>query len=138
MTRREKEEVMQEALAARQARPPYAGPSDSDGVLERGRVRLDRVRHRAYVDAKEVLLSPVMFRLLECLVERSGQTLSPAQLLELVPQVKDSSCELTIVSHMRHLRRRLRCPELIQTVRRGGYCYRSGEGCPPIDGLAGA
>src|SRR5690348_15249983 len=43
------------------------GANDPSAVVEHLGVRIDRVRHRAYVSDKELPLTPTEFRLLECL-----------------------------------------------------------------------
>lgn len=51
--------------------------------VDDGSVRIDFVRHQAYLDGEEVLLTPTEYRLLTAFVRRSGEVLSADKLLEL-------------------------------------------------------
>src|SRR5438128_2956598 len=44
--------------------------ADSADVVEHAGVRIDRLRHQAYVEGKEMALTPTEFRLLECMLRQ--------------------------------------------------------------------
>src|SRR5216683_8057312 len=46
----------------------FDGATDPVDVIEYLTVRIDRVRHRAYVEGRELDLTPTEFRLLECML----------------------------------------------------------------------
>src|SRR4029079_18723272 len=58
--------VLQQRIKALGRR--FDNVSDLAEVIEHDVVRIDRVRHRAYVDDRELDLTPTEFRLLECLL----------------------------------------------------------------------
>ena len=49
------------------------GGGDAGSIVEHLGVRIDRVRHRAFVGAEELPLTPTEFRLLECLLRQPGR-----------------------------------------------------------------
>src|SRR6266404_5748305 len=49
---------------------------ESGDVIEHLGVRIDRVRHKASVDGRDLDLTPTEFRLLECLVRQPGRAFS--------------------------------------------------------------
>src|SRR5271166_5483762 len=57
--------VLQQRIKALQRR--VEGTADPSEVIEHLNLRIDRVRHRAYIDDRELDLTPTEFRLLECL-----------------------------------------------------------------------
>ena len=63
--------VLMQRIKALQRRVDGGGePVD---VVEHLGVRIDRVRHRAFVDGRELDLTPTEFRLLECLLRQPGR-----------------------------------------------------------------
>src|SRR5438477_1162870 len=90
-------------------------------------VRVDRVRHRAYVREKELDLTPTEFRLLECLVRQPGRAFSRHQLMDAAIGEGAIVLERTIDVHVKTLRRKLgKAADLIETVRGVGYRFREG------------
>ena len=68
--------VLLQRIKAMQRRFDAAGePLD---LIEHLNVRIDRVRHRAYADGRELDLTPTEFRLLECLLRQPGRAFTRA------------------------------------------------------------
>src|ERR1700722_4130840 len=60
----------------------FAGGTEPVDVVEYLRVRIDRVRHRAFADDRELDLTPTEFRLLECMLRQPGRAFTRHQLME--------------------------------------------------------
>ena len=118
--------VLLQRIKAIQRRFDAAGePVD---VIEHLSVRIDRVRHRAYVEGRELDLTPTEFRLLECLVRQPGRAFTRHQLMDAAIGDGAIVLERTIDVHIKTLRRKLGTMDLIETVRGVGYRFReSGE-----------
>jgi two-component system phosphate regulon response regulator PhoB len=99
------------------------GPDPAD-VIEHLGIRIDRVRHRAYVEGRELDLTPTEFRLLECLVRQPGRAFSRHQLMDAAIGEGAIVLERTIDVHVKTLRRKLGEADLIETVRGLGYRFR--------------
>jgi two-component system phosphate regulon response regulator PhoB len=97
--------------------------AESTELVEHLGVRIDRVRHRAYVRDREVDLTPTEFRLLECLLRQPGRAFTRAQLMDAAIGEGAVVLERTIDVHIKTLRRKLGEPDLIQTVRGVGYRF---------------
>ena len=101
-----------------------AGGEPAD-VVEHLGVRIDRVRHRAYVEGKELDLTPTEFRLLESLLRQPGRAFTRAQLMDAAIGEGAIVLERTIDVHVKSLRRKLGpAGEYIETVRGVGYRFR--------------
>jgi DNA-binding response OmpR family regulator len=92
-------------------------------VLEINGVRLDLYRHRAFLDGRELFLTPTEFRVLECLLRAEGRPCTQAELASAALKIQHG-CAERVVCHVKELRRKLR-PDLIETIYRGGYRFRS-------------
>jgi two-component system phosphate regulon response regulator PhoB len=100
-------------------------------VVEHLGVRVDRLRHLAFVDDQPIDLTPTEFRLLECLVRQPGRAFTRAQLMDAAIGELAVRQERTIDVHVKTLRRKLGAAgEYIQTVRGVGYRFREGDGPP--------
>ena len=102
---------------------------DADGektdVVDHLNVRIDRVRHRAYVEGKELDLTPTEFRLLESLLRQPGRAFTRSQLMDAAIGEGAVVLERTIDVHVKSLRRKLgEAGEYIETVRGVGYRFR--------------
>ena len=53
-------------------------------VVEHRGLRIDRVRHRAFEQDRELQLTPTEFRLLECLLRHPGRTFTRSELVSFV------------------------------------------------------
>jgi two-component system phosphate regulon response regulator PhoB len=100
------------------------GGSDASDVIEHLGVRIDRVRHRAYSDGRELELTPTEFKLLECLLRQPGRAFSRHQLMDAAIGERTLVLERTIDVHVKTLRRKLGAANLIETVRGVGYRFR--------------
>ena len=67
--------VLMQRIKALQRR--REGSNDPSAVVEHLGVRIDRLRHRAFVGDTELTLTPTEFRLLECLLRQPGRAFSP-------------------------------------------------------------
>jgi two-component system phosphate regulon response regulator PhoB len=104
------------------------GSSDPIDLVEHLNVKIDRLRHRAYVDGKELDLTPTEFRLLECLLRQPGRAFSRHQLMDAAIGEGAIVLERTIDVHIKTLRRKLGSNDLIETVRGLGYRFREAQG----------
>ena len=93
-------------------------------VIEHLGVRIDRVRHRAFFQGRELDLTPTEFRLLECLVRQPGRAFTRHQLMDAAIGEGAVVLERTIDVHVKTLRRKLGDTDLIETVRGVGYRFR--------------
>jgi len=100
-----------------------AGAEPAD-VIEHLDVRIDRVRHRAYAEGRELDLTPTEFRLLECLLRQPGRAFTRHQLMDAAIGEGAIVLERTIDVHIKTLRRKLGTADLIETVRGVGYRFR--------------
>ena len=94
-------------------------------VVDHLNVRIDRLRHRAYVEGKELDLTPTEFRLLESLLRQPGRAFARSQLMDAAIGEGAIVLERTIDVHVKSLRRKLGpAGEYIETVRGVGYRFR--------------
>ena len=101
------------------------GGPDMGDVVEHAGVRVDRVRHQAYVHGRELELTPTEFRLLECLVRQHGRAFTRGQLMDAAIGEGAIVLERTIDVHIKSLRRKLGAEgEVIETIRGVGYRFR--------------
>jgi two-component system, OmpR family, phosphate regulon response regulator PhoB len=101
------------------------GGADSSDVVEHLGVKIDRVRHQAWVDGEQLDLTPTEFRLLECLLRQPGRAFSRPQLMDAAIGEGAVVLERTIDVHIKTLRRKLgRASDFIETVRGVGYRFR--------------
>jgi len=114
--------VLLQRIKALQRR--FDGGTDPVDVVEYLNVRIDRVRHRAYVENRELELTPTEFRLLECMVRQPGRAFTRHQLMDAAIGEGAIVLERTIDVHIKTLRRKLEADDLIETVRGVGYRFR--------------
>jgi len=102
--------------------------ADAGDAIEHLGVRIDRVRHRASVDGKQLDLTPTEFRLLECLLRQPGRAFSRPQLMDVAIGEGAIVLERTIDVHIKTLRKKLGAKvDYIETVRGVGYRFRERE-----------
>jgi two-component system phosphate regulon response regulator PhoB len=108
------------ALQRRKSQPNEPATPDLT-ILERGPIRIDQVRHRAFLENKEMDLTPTEFRLLLCMLSQPGRAFTRRQLMEA--SIGDGAIvlERTIDVHIKTLRRKLEDDALVETVRGVGY-----------------
>jgi two-component system, OmpR family, phosphate regulon response regulator PhoB len=115
--------VLMQRIKALQRRVSSA-PETAD-VVEHLGIRIDRVRHRASVENRELDLTPTEFRLLECLLRQPGRAFTRSQLMDSAIGEGAVVLERTIDVHVKSLRRKLGpASEVIETVRGVGYRLR--------------
>ena len=115
--------VLIQRIKALQRRHEAAG--DTADTVEHMGVRIDRIRHQAYVHNQEVELTPTEFRLLECLLRQPGRAFARSQLMDAAIGEGALVLERTIDVHVKTLRRKLGpASDLIETVRGLGYRFR--------------
>jgi len=115
--------VLVQRIKALQRR--HEAASDTADVVEHLGVRIDRLRHQAYVEGQELDLTPTEFRLLECLLRQPGRAFARSQLMDAAIGEGALVLERTIDVHIKTLRRKLGpAGELIETVRGLGYRFR--------------
>jgi two-component system phosphate regulon response regulator PhoB len=100
------------------------GVADPVDVVEHLGIRIDRVRHRAHAEGRELDLTPTEFRLLECLCRQPGRAFTRHQLMESAIGEGAIVLERTIDVHIKTLRKKLGTSDLIETVRGVGYRLR--------------
>ncbi|MCK4515084.1 MAG: response regulator transcription factor, partial [Spirochaetaceae bacterium] len=103
------------------------GVHAADRPVIAGPIRVDRQSLRVFKNDTELFLTPIELRLLLCLAENAGVTLTRGVMIEQVwGRNYILEDERTVDVHIRHLREKVEDdpsrPELIQTVR--GYGYR--------------
>ena len=114
--------VLMQRIKALQRR--REGSNDPSTVVEHLGVRIDRLRHRAFVNDKELNLTPTEFRLLECLLRQPGRAFSRHQLMDAAIGEGQIVLERTIDVHIKTLRKKIGDSDLIETVRGVGYRFR--------------
>jgi DNA-binding response OmpR family regulator len=90
-------------------------------VLSVGEIVLRRDSHEVTVSGEEVELTSKEFDLLACFLEHRGIVLSRERLLDIVWGLSYPGGTRTVDMHVAQLRRKLRAPETIRTVRGAGY-----------------
>jgi two-component system phosphate regulon response regulator PhoB len=114
--------VLMQRIKALQRR--VEGGNDPVDVIDHLGVKIDRVRHRAYAEERELDLTPTEFRLLECMLRQPGRAFTRHQLMDAAIGEGAIVLERTIDVHIKTLRRKLGAGELIETVRGVGYRFR--------------
>jgi two-component system, OmpR family, phosphate regulon response regulator PhoB len=114
--------VLLQRIKALQRR--FVGGTEPTDIIEYLNVRIDRVRHRAFSDDRELDLTPTEFRLLECMLRQPGRAFTRHQLMDAAIGEGAIVLERTIDVHIKTLRRKLGTVELIETVRGVGYRFR--------------
>ena len=118
--------VLLQRIKALQRR--HDGGGDPGDVIEHLGVRIDRLRHRAFVEGRELDLTPTEFRLLECMLRQPGRAFTRHQLMDAAIGEGAIVLERTIDVHIKTLRKKLGDADLIETVRGVGYRFRESHG----------
>jgi two-component system, OmpR family, phosphate regulon response regulator PhoB len=101
-----------------------AAPERVADTLSAGDIMLDRAAHRVSRGARDVMIGPTEYRLLEVMLENAGRVLSRSQLLDRVWGTTAEIDERTIDVHIGRLRKVLvrgKEADPIRTVRGTGY-----------------
>lgn len=87
-------------------------------------IKIDRLKHRVYVDERLIDLTPSEFRLLETLMRQPGRAFDRTELIDTALGADTLVLERTIDVHVRALRKKLgRFADRIETVRGIGYRF---------------
>jgi two-component system phosphate regulon response regulator PhoB len=114
--------VLIQKIKALQRRLENGG--ESVDVIEYMGLKIDRSRHRAFAEDKELDLTPTEFRLLEVLLRQPGRAFSRHQLMDAAIGEGAIVLERTIDVHIKTLRKKLGETDRIETVRGVGYRLR--------------
>ncbi len=91
-----------------------------------GRLRLDPTAHRCFVDADEVVLTALEFRLLATFLARRGRVQSRDTLLSDVWGIQADITTRTVDTHVKRLREKLGSAGVyVETLRGVGYRFRA-------------
>jgi two-component system phosphate regulon response regulator PhoB len=113
-------------LRRAKATRPTPAPS---GEQNFERLRVDAEAHQVWVDANEVSLTALEFRLLHTLLSRRGRVQTRSQLLEDVWGVHADVTTRTVDTHVKRLREKLgEAGIYVETIRGVGYRFRSKNG----------
>jgi two-component system, OmpR family, response regulator len=107
------------------------GQRERPSVLEAGDLRLDPATQRVWRGRTEISLSPKELALLELFLRRPGEVISRYELLGHAWDMSYDNRSNVITVHIRHLREKIDRPfgrRAIETVRGGGYRFRSDGG----------
>jgi two-component system phosphate regulon response regulator PhoB len=98
--------------------------SESDTINTQG-LLIDRRRHRAAIDRRQLDLTPTEFRLLWTLASKPGFVMARGQLTDSCAGTNGIVQERTVDAHVKSIRRKLgERAELVETVRGVGYRFR--------------
>ena len=99
-------------------------PKEEQAILEHGALRIDRERHRCWVEGEPIALTAKEFRLLSSLMNRAGRVMTRESLLDDVWGSDITVTTRTIDTHLKRLREKLgSAGDLIETVRGVGYRF---------------
>lgn len=106
-----------------------AGDSEEEeDVLERGKLRLDSIRHACFWDGQEVTLTVTEFMLLHALAYRPGHVKSRDQLMDAAYDDNIYVDDRTIDSHIKRLRKKIKAVDAdfsaIETLYGVGYRFK--------------
>ena len=97
-------------------------------IIGRGDLVIDISKHRVLVKDKEVEFTPLEFKLLVTLIERTGRVQSRDRLLSDVWDMNADIYTRTVDTHIKRLREKLgKTGDLIETVRGLGYRFKEEE-----------
>lgn len=104
------------------------GPTE----VKHGELRVDFLKHQAFLASKPLNLTPIEFRLLAVLVREPGRVFSRAQLIDKVLGYDFEGFDRTVDVHILNLRRKVEPdpnhPSYIKTVYGAGYKFAEGAG----------
>lgn len=103
----------------------------SSAILTVGKLVVDKSRPKVTVNAKEVQLTAMEFKLLVLLMERRGRMQSRERLLNDVWDIDAEVTTRTVDTHIKRLRQKLgKMGKCIETVRGSGYRFcEEGSSC---------
>lgn len=116
--------VLLQRIKALKRRSEANTETTPEEIIRHKGVRVDLVRHKAYLDEDEMDLTPTEFRLLECMLRQPGRAFSRQQLMEHAIGEGAIVLERTIDVHIKTLRKKLGSMDTIETVRGVGYRFQ--------------
>ncbi len=96
-------------------------------VIVRGGIRVDPTNQTVTISDRIVSLTAVEFTLLTLLIQNPEKCFTRAELLSLIHNEEVIVVERAVDVHICHLRNKLGAPEVIETVRKTGYRFRSSD-----------
>lgn len=116
--------ILLQRIKALQRRSEVPAEEGTVELIEHKQVKVDMVRHRAFVLEEELDLTPTEFRLLECLLRSPGRAFSRQHLMDSAIGDGAIVLERTIDVHIKTLRKKLGSMDMIETVRGLGYRFK--------------
>jgi two-component system phosphate regulon response regulator PhoB len=96
----------------------------SESTIEFGRLRIDRGAYRVWVDAQEIELTALEFKLLVTLYDRRNRVQTRSTLLDDVWGIQADITTRTVDTHVKRLREKLEnARDYVETVRGVGYRF---------------
>lgn len=92
-------------------------------VIQRGNLTIDPQCYTITLSGEEIDLYPKEFDVLHLLMQYPGWVLSPEQIYEAVWKESVTGCEHVVYNVICQLRRKLKNPDMIQTVIGRGYKF---------------
>lgn len=116
--------VLQERVKSLFRRHDRINGPGADVVVNNG-IKVDRIKHRAWVNNELIDLTPSEFRLLDTLIRHPGRAFDRSELIDSALGADTLVLERTIDVHIRSLRKKMgTSADTIQTVRGVGYRFR--------------
>ena len=116
--------ILLQRIKALQRRSEVSADESTVELIEHKQVKVDMVKHRAFVLDQELDLTPTEFRLLECLLRSPGRAFSRQHLMDSAIGEGAIVLERTIDVHIKTLRKKLGAMDMIETVRGLGYRFK--------------
>ena len=99
--------------------------AEAGAVVEFGCLKIDREAHRVWVEAREIELTALEFRLLVTLFDRKNRVQTRAALLDDVWGIQADITTRTVDTHVKRLREKLEgARDYVETVRGVGYRFK--------------
>lgn len=99
-------------------------PQAEGGMVEFGRLKMDRDAHRVWVDGEEIELTALEFKLLSTLYDRKNRVQSRTELLDVVWGIRADVTTRTVDTHVKRLREKIKgARDYLETVRGVGYRF---------------
>jgi len=116
--------ILLQRINALQRRSEVPAKEGAVELIEHKQVKVDMVKHRAFILDEELDLTPTEFRLLECLLRSPGRAFSRQHLMDCAIGEGAIVLERTIDVHIKTLRKKLGSMDMIETVRGLGYRFK--------------
>ncbi|MCY2941098.1 MAG: response regulator transcription factor [Planctomycetota bacterium] len=116
--------ILLQRINALQRRAEVPAKEGAVELIEHKQVKVDMVKHRAFILDEELDLTPTEFRLLECLLRSPGRAFSRQHLMDCAIGEGAIVLERTIDVHIKTLRKKLGSMDMIETVRGLGYRFK--------------